>query len=142
MKSIIAVLLALFAMVGMGAATFGYGGFPNQPPVVVSKFDTPSHTVVPGGVWLQDESFLAGSGMQYQVFDMEDGKTLVAVNEAGLDKTTMDKFAEDALARTGAVAIYFSSEHTVYKANGSVVEGVTLDLHNGPAISRALKTLF
>ena len=145
MKSIMAVLLALFCMVGftgLGAATFGYGGFPYQPPVVVPKYDAPAHTVVAGGTWLQDESFLAGSGMSYQLFDMEDGKVLVSVNTPNLDSTIMESFATEAIQKTGAAAVYFSAEKTVYKANGDVITGVTLDLHNGPAIARALKTLF
>ena len=145
MKSIIAVLLALFCMAGfagLGAASFGYGGFPNQPPVVVPKYDTPAHTVVPGGVWLQDESFLAGSGMAYTLYDMTDGQTLIVVETAGLDQTTMETFAKESLQKTGGAAVYFSNERTVVLSDGTVKTNVTLDLHNQPAIARALKTMF
>jgi hypothetical protein len=141
MKSIMVVLLALFAMVGLtglGAATYG----PYVPPAKPVVHDAPYNSYVPGGVWLQDEAFLAGSGMAYQLFDMEDGKVLVSVNTAGLDSTTMETFAKETIQKTGAAAVYFSDAHTVVKANGDVVTGVTLDLHNGPAIARALKTLF
>ena len=140
MKSIVAVLMALFCLAGFGAAT--YGGFPYVPPAKPVVYDVPYSSLVTGGTWLQDEAFLAGSGMSYQLFDMEDGKVLVSVNTPNLDSTIMESFATETMARTGAVAVYFSAEKTVYKANGDVVTGVTLDLHNAPAIARALKTLF
>lgn len=143
MKSIIAVLMALFCLAGLGAATFDYGYHPpNVPPVVVPKYDTPSHTVVAGGTWLQDESFLAGSGMSYTLYDMTDDKTLVVVETTGLDQGVMESFAKEAISKTGASAVYFSDARTVVLSDGTVKTNVTLDLHNQPAIARALKTLF
>jgi hypothetical protein len=140
MKSIVCILLALFAMVGMGAATWGYQP-PNVPPVVVPKYDAPYNSVVPGGLWLQDEAFLAGSGMEYQVLNMQDDQSMVVVN-GKVDNQTQEKFATGAFAESGAAAVYFTNGGVLYTADGKVREHVKLDLHNFPAISRALKTLF
>jgi hypothetical protein len=147
MKSIIAVLMALFCIVGFAGIGAAYGGdhnTPNVSPVVVKPVYTPAAYTNPqaAGTWLQDEAFLANSGMEYATYDMGDSGILIAVQTQGLDATTMEQFAKESIQKTGATAVYFEDARTVYLADGTVKTNAKLDLHNQPAIERALKTLF
>jgi hypothetical protein len=133
MKSIMAVLIALFCLAGLSGAC----------ATAAPHYDKPYNSVAPGGVWLQDQSFLAGnSGMDYQVLDMQDGHTMVVVQTAVASTDDQVAFVHGAMTQAGVYAVYFPAEHVVYKANGDVIQHVTLDLSSFPAIERALKTLF
>jgi hypothetical protein len=133
MKSIMAVLIALFCLAGITGAC----------ATAAPHYDKPYNSVVPGGLWLQDKAFLDGnSGMDYQVLDMQDGHTMVVVQTPMNDTTAQVAFVHSALTQTGVYAVYFPAEHVVYKANGDVIQHVTLDLSSFPAIERALETLF
>jgi hypothetical protein len=103
MKSIMAILLALIAMVSIGAAA--------------------NH----GGDWIQDQAFLAGSGMEYTTIYFDTGEMMVQVETPGIDATTMENFATSTMASNLDVkAVYFPTNHTIYFADGTVKTDVTL----------------